>query len=345
MHDPAGPESGRLVAVDREAGGGPPGRAAPAGGVRCEVQGAREGETTPAGEGRDLWFADRATRLAAARAALRSAESRGSPGREGAAVRAPRTRYDPTAAPAGGEEPLPALVPFGLHRDAGAPPPDPLRPGRSRAVGEDAPLADLEYAVVDVETTGGSGAFGHRVTEVGVVCLTGRGLFLGELRTLVNPHRPIPAAVRRLTRISQRMVDAAPDFADVAEALQATLRGRVLVAHNAGFDWRFLHGEFALCRRRLRAGARLCTVRMGRRLVPEVRSRSLDSLTRYFGIPNEARHRAWGDARATAALLVRLIDRAETRAAPTLADLRVLLQPRAPRSRRRSALPRSMEWA
>jgi len=316
MHDPAGAEGGRLVAVDRE----------------------------PEGEGRDLWFADRATRLAAARAALRSAESRRPPGRAEAAVRAPRTRYG-SPDPSGGDEPLPAPIPFGLHRDAGGPPPDPLRPGRSRAVDEAAPLADLEYAVVDVETTGGSGAFGHRVTEVGVVCLTGRGHFLGELRTLVNPHRPIPSAVRRLTRISQDMVDAAPDFADVAEALQAVLRGRVLVAHNAGFDWRFLHGEFALCRRRLRAGARLCTVRMGRRLVPEVRSRSLDSLTRYFGIPNEARHRAWGDARATAALLVRLIDRAEARVAPTLADLRVLLQPRAPRSRRRSALPRSMEWA
>jgi DNA polymerase-3 subunit epsilon len=148
-----------------------------------------------------------------------------------------------------------------------------------------------------------------------------------------------------LTRISQEMVDAAPDFPDIADAVQAALRGRVLVAHNAGFDWRFLHGEFALCRRRLRASARLCTVRMARRLVPEVRSRSLDALSRYFGIPNEARHRAWGDARATAALLVRLIERAEERSAPTLADVRRLLLPREPRSRRRSALPRSMEWA
>jgi DNA polymerase-3 subunit epsilon len=212
-------------------------------------------------------------------------------------------------------------------------------------VADDAPLREMEYAVVDVETTGGSGAFGHRITEVGVVCLRGDGLFLGEVRTLVNPRRPIPAAIRRLTRISQEMVDAAPDFPDIADAVQAALRGRVLVAHNAGFDWRFLHGEFALCRRRLRASARLCTVRMARRLVPEVRSRSLDALSRYFGIPNEARHRAWGDARATAALLVRLIERAEERSAPTLADVRRLLLPREPRSRRRSALPRSMEWA
>jgi DNA polymerase-3 subunit epsilon len=141
------------------------------------------------------------------------------------------------------------------------------------------------------------------------------------------------------------MVDAAPGFADIAERVAAALRGRVLVAHNAGFDWRFLHGEFELCGRRLRARERLCTVRMARRLVPEVRRRSLDALCQYFAIPNEARHRAWGDARATAALLMRLIDRAEERAAPTLADLRALMRPAARRSRRRSALPRSMEWA
>ncbi len=339
MHDAAGTPGGRLVAANSQPEPRPQNEVVP------QNRSAVEDEGAPEDGGRELWFADRATRLAAARAALRTAESRRrSDPVHALEVRSPRSTYDPTAGD-GGAGQVPAPVPYGLHRDADGSPPDPLRSERSRDIRETAPLADLEYAVVDVETTGGSGAFGHRVTEVGVVCLTGRGRFLGEIRTLVNPHRPIPAAVRRLTRISQEMVDAAPDFANVAETLQAVLRGRVLVAHNAGFDWRFLHGEFALCRRRLRASARLCTVRMGRRLVPEVRSRSLDSLTRYFGIPNEARHRAWGDARATAALLVRLVERAEERAAPTLADLRVLLRPRASRSRRRSALPRSMEWA
>lgn len=317
MHDAAGTEGGGLV--DRPAARGE----------------ARPG--TPAA-GRNLWFADRDTRLAAARGALAAIErlhrdpdyrpSTGSPS---------VVRED---APPVADASAPQAVPWGL-----SPGPAPAPPVLDAAPGADARLAELEYAVVDVETTGGSGAFGHRVTEVGIVCLSGRGEFRGEFRSLVNPRRPIPAAVRRLTRISQDMVDAAPIFADVAEPIQAILRGRVLVAHNAGFDWRFLRGEFDLCRRRLPSRVRLCTVRMSRRLVPEVRSRSLDALCRYFGIPNEARHRAWGDARATSALLVRLLERAEERAAPTLADLRVLLRPAGPKPRRRSALPRSMEWA
>ncbi len=317
MHDAAGPEGRGLM----DAGAG-------------------AAESERPGNGRDLWYADRATRLAAARDALAGIE---------AAHRDPARRppvpplvreHGPSAC---GHDELPQPVPYGLTPGDDAA--DPPRTLPDRRVPERAGLATLEYAVVDVETTGGSGAFGHRVTEVGIVCVSGTGEFRGELRSLVNPRRPIPAAVRRLTRISQAMVDAAPLFAEVAEAIQAVLRGRVLVAHNAGFDWRFLRGELELCRRRVPSRARLCTVRMARRLVPEVRSRSLDALCRYFGIPNEARHRAWGDARATAALLIRLIERAEERAAPTLEDLRVLLRPAGPRPRRRSALPRSMEWA
>jgi DNA polymerase III epsilon subunit family exonuclease len=337
MHDVAGEEGGRLV-----------------GSVA---------ESESAAEGRDLWYADRSTRLAAARAALRTAEaSQRARAREGSSVHEPGPAYVPVPASrsdadrwplgagprpdsAGATHPVgaaaPAPIPWGLRPQPDESPPTPP----SRPIEEDTPLRELEYAVVDVETTGGSGAFGHRVTEVGVVCLRGDGRFLGELRTLVNPHRPIPATIRRLTNISQAMVEEAPDFSEIADAVQAALGGRVLVAHNAGFDWRFLHNEFTLCRRRLRASTRLCTVRLSRRLVPEVRSRSLDALSRYFGIPNEARHRAWGDARATAALLVRLIERAEERAAPTLGDVRVLLRPKERRSRRRSALPRSMDWA
>lgn len=323
MHDATGTQGGGLV--DPPAG---------------------EGKRGPAGEGdgRELWFADRETRLAAARGALDGVETRY---RQRAYRPAPADRTIVREAPAAPCHPtVPQPIPWGLSAGPGGLPGPgaPVRPAEA-AIGEGDRLVGLEYAVVDVETTGGSGAFGHRVTEVGIVCLSGGGEYRGEFRSLVNPGRTIPPAIRRLTSISQEMVDAAPRFADVAQSVQAMLRGRVLVAHNAGFDWRFLRGEFDLCRRRVPSRVRLCTVRMSRRLVPEVRSRSLDALSRYFGIPNEARHRAWGDARATAALLVRLIERAEERAAPTLADLRTLLKPAGSKSRRRSSLPRSMEWA
>ena len=69
-------------------------------------------------------------------------------------------------------------------------------------------------------------------------------------------------------------------------------------------------------------GPRLCTLRLSRRLVKDVAGRRLDRLTDYFGIPNRARHRAGGDAEATAQLLVRLLDLAKERGAVTLGDLK-----------------------
>lgn len=214
-------------------------------------------------------------------------------------------------------------------------------PGR---VPEDLPLHALEYAVVDVETTGGSPLMGHRLTEVAVVCVRGDGELVGEYATLVNPFRPIPRGITRITNITDDMVAVAPPFRDVALTVRRATEGRVFVAHNAGFDLRFLGIEL------LRAtGSRyqrdpLCTVRMSRRLLPEVRRRNLDSVCRYFGIPIEPRHRALGDARATARLLVRLLERAQERSIHSWGTLETLLS-RSKKRRKRSALPRSMDWA
>jgi DNA polymerase-3 subunit epsilon len=98
----------------------------------------------------------------------------------------------------------------------------------------------------------------------------------------------------------------------------------VFVAHNVRFDWGFLAAELRRARGISLTGPRLCTARLARRLVPEAESCGLDWLSGYFGLENPARHRALGDAWATADLLVRLLDRARRDGARTLQDLDAL---------------------
>lgn len=205
-------------------------------------------------------------------------------------------------------------------------------------------LRSLEYVVVDVETTGGSVQGGHRITEVGVVRIAYDGTLLDEYTTLVNPERPIPPFISALTNISWEMVRDAPRFANIAGDVARILDGGVFVAHNAAFDWRFVSTELESATGAPPRTPRLCTVRLARKVVPEVASRSLDALTYYFGLANVARHRAWGDARVTAQLLTRLLARLDEREVFTWAALEELLGRRKPRkSRRRQAMPSGMD--
>jgi DNA polymerase-3 subunit epsilon len=186
------------------------------------------------------------------------------------------------------------------------------------------PLAELSFAVVDVETTGMRARAGDRVTELAVVHVDGARIEL-VLESLVNPGIPIPAFITALTGISDALVRDAPPFDALADAVLAALHGRVFVAHNARFDWSFVHAELE------RAGAyvprveRLCTVRMARRLVPELERRDLDSVRTFFGVETDLRHRAGGDALVTAAVLRRLLARAEDRGITSWPELRRLV--------------------
>ena len=208
-----------------------------------------------------------------------------------------------------------------------------LAPG-AEALGR--PLRELSYAVVDVETTGGGFGNGHRITEVAVVEVRD-GAIVDEWQTLVNPGRTIPPRIESITGISEAMVHDAPFFDHVAPELHHRLAGRVFVAHNASFDWGFVSGELAAAGGEVPRVPRLCTVRMARALVPGLRRRNLDAVTRHFGIPVHARHRAYGDALATARVLLRLLDEATGRGIGDLQGLRSHLRRRGGRRRRRDA--------
>jgi DNA polymerase-3 subunit epsilon len=194
-------------------------------------------------------------------------------------------------------------------------------------------LRDLEFVVVDVESTGGSPARGDRVTEVAAVRIR-NGELVDCFESLVNPERPIPPSVTALTNITEEMVADAPRFRDLLEPLKQTLRGAVFVAHNVGFDWRFLDSEFRRCGGGRLEGERLCTLRLARRLHPELRRRSLAVLTNHYAIPVESHHRAGDDARATAELFGRFLERLGDEGVDDWAGLQRFLQP--PRRRKRS---------
>jgi len=182
------------------------------------------------------------------------------------------------------------------------------------------PLAEVGFAVVDVETTGGGVQRGDRITDIAVVEVRG-GSVVDEWQTLVNPGRRIPPAVTALTGITDAMVAGAPWFEDVAEEVVRRLEGRVFVAHNVAFDWAFVSGELLRTTGEAPDPVRLCTVRMVRRLVPELRHRNLDVVSRHFGVEVHGRHRAYGDALATARILLRLLDEAEGRGLEDMAAL------------------------
>jgi DNA polymerase-3 subunit epsilon len=200
-------------------------------------------------------------------------------------------------------------------------------------------LDEAVFAVVDVETTGSRPAHGDRITEIAVVLVGPRGRLETACELLVNPGRPIPSTVTRLTRITNDMVQDKPVFPEIVDQVLSALAGRVFVAHNAQFDWRFMETEVRRARDLRLDGPRVCTVRLARRLVPEVKHRGLDSLSRYFGVEIVPRHRAGPDARGTARILLKLLDRATEQGAVTLDDLGRVGRRLLPRGRRRSARP------
>jgi DNA polymerase-3 subunit epsilon len=163
------------------------------------------------------------------------------------------------------------------------------------------------FAVVDVETTGSQAGLWDRITEIAIVPVAdGR---VGEAWSqLVHPGRRIPPMITALTGISDAMVASAPRFGEIVEEVLTRLSGRVFVAHNAAFDRRFVDAELRRACGRQLVGASLCTVRLTRRLVPALPRRSLDQVAAYFGIRLVDRHRAAGDALATAHVLVRLLE-------------------------------------
>lgn len=160
------------------------------------------------------------------------------------------------------------------------------------------------YAIVDIETTGGF-AGKSRITEIAIYFHDGENI-VDSYETLINPGQYIPAYITGLTGINQQMVEAAPPFEAVAEEIHGLLKDKIFIAHNVHFDYSFLKRAFEDLSLNFNP-KRLCTVRLSRSLFPGLRSYGLGNLCEQLNIAIENRHRAGGDAKATAILFDQLI--------------------------------------
>ncbi|PWU04536.1 MAG: DNA polymerase III subunit epsilon [Bacteroidetes bacterium] len=163
----------------------------------------------------------------------------------------------------------------------------------------------MKYAIVDIETTGGY-ASSHGITEIAIFVHDGEKI-LERFETLVNPGMEIPYYIQVMTGITNEMVSDAPKFGEVAELVFDKLKDKVFVAHNVNFDYSFLKHHFLETGHEFFA-KKLCTVRLTRKVFPNLASYSLGNICRSLQIQIENRHRAGGDAAATVKLFELLLN-------------------------------------
>ncbi|MGH2678501.1 MAG: DEDD exonuclease domain-containing protein [Actinomycetota bacterium] len=207
------------------------------------------------------------------------------------------------------------------------------RPGLARAAQRSfdelgIPLDEVTFACVDLETTGGAPP-GSRITEVGAVKYRG-GERVGTFQTLVDPGVPIPRFITYLTGIDDYTVREAPSVEAVLPSLVEFLGDAVFVAHNAGFDFRFLNHDLSRLGYEPITGPPVCTARLARRVLgpDDVANVRLATLATFFRTATEPCHRALADAEACAEVLHGLLEVGGRLGILTLTDLQEAVRAR-----------------
>lgn len=155
------------------------------------------------------------------------------------------------------------------------------------------------YTIIDIETTGKSAKDG-KITEIALFVHNGVEV-VDSFSTLVNPECHIPYFITKLTGIDDEMVKNAPRFFEIAQKIIELTAGRIFVAHNARFDYRYIQEEFRGLGYDFKRKT-ICTVKLGRKYLPGHASYSLGKLCDDLNIIIDGRHRATGDALATVKL-------------------------------------------
>jgi DNA polymerase-3 subunit epsilon len=155
-------------------------------------------------------------------------------------------------------------------------------------------MHERNYTIVDIETTGGNPKF-HRIIEIGILRIE-KGELVEKYKSFVNPGAEIPEFISSFTGISQKQVDKAPDFGDIAEEIFPLFEDAVFVAHNSSFDYSFLKQSFKTAGFAFHLDT-LCTVRLSRALFPEFKKHNLSALVERYNFICKNRHRAFDDAK------------------------------------------------
>ncbi|MBR2802091.1 MAG: PolC-type DNA polymerase III [Erysipelotrichaceae bacterium] len=164
----------------------------------------------------------------------------------------------------------------------------------------DLPLSKAEYIVFDLETTGLSSRH-DRVIEFGAVHMV-RGNIVDTRDFFLNPGMTLPEHIRTLTNIRQEDVDQARTFAEAKDELLDFLKGKVLVAHNASFDFGFLNEELKRLGLPKLENPVIDTLDLSRMMLKNLHGYRLGRMAKHYGIDydEEVAHRANYDAECLA---------------------------------------------
>lgn len=180
------------------------------------------------------------------------------------------------------------------------------------------PLRDVPFVLFDVESTGLEPQQGDRICEVALMHWRG-GVQQAAFQTLINPDRAISAGAYAVNHISAHQLADAPRFEDIADTLLEHLHGRVLVAHNAPFDFSFLNTELIRSGRPALNNPLIDTLQLARTFLNHDRY-NLATLARSLGVDPPS-HRAMADVIALRAVFAYLLERLRKLGIETLDDL------------------------
>ncbi len=182
-------------------------------------------------------------------------------------------------------------------------------------------LAQREFAVLDIETTGGKPEE-ERIIEIAALVLQG-GSAVRSFSQLVDPERHIPPFITKLTGINSEMVLSQPNIGEILPQFLEFASDAVMVAHHSDFDISFLSAA-AIRQGREIGNDVLCTRKLGKSILPWLPSHSLSTIADFLGIDIRNRHRALGDAEATAKILDIFLRYVQRRGLRTMEELKLL---------------------
>ena len=165
---------------------------------------------------------------------------------------------------------------------------------------------DSTFVVFDIETTGFS-AVNDRIIEIGAVKVE-NGVITEKFSEFVNPERPIPFEIEKLTSINDRMVEDAPNISVILPKFMDFCRGSVLVAHNADFDTGFIRHNCEVLGLPYDY-TYVDTLGIARSFLEGLKNYKLDTVVEAMGCTLANHHRAVDDAGATADVFVRFLER------------------------------------
>lgn len=166
------------------------------------------------------------------------------------------------------------------------------------------PFEEAEFCVFDFETTGTSSRT-DKVIEIGMAKIK-HGKIVDTFSTFINPGRPVPLYITNITGITTNDVQDAPYFDEVYSQVSSFIGDSILVAHNLGFDISFLRNECYSAELQMIPNEAICTLKIARKIFPELPSKSLGNIVKFLKIRHRNVHRGLGDAIATGKVLLKM---------------------------------------